>query len=164
MENNLVQVLNQDGQLVVSSRQVAENFDKEHKTVLRAIGDLVSNLGVAQNCADLFIEEDYQHEQNKQWYKEYLLTRDGFSLIVMAFTGAKALQWKLKYIEAFNKMEQQLREQQPAHKIPQTLSEALMFAGKLALEKEEADEAKRIAETRSNADMCRAMTALFNSK
>jgi phage regulator Rha-like protein len=41
--------------------------------------------------------------------KEYLLTRDGFSLVVMGFTGQKALQWKLKYIEAFNKMEAQLK-------------------------------------------------------
>ena len=64
-----------------------------------------------KNCADLFIEAEYQHPQNKQFYKEYLLTRDGFSLLVMGFTGSKALEWKLKYIEAFNKMEQALKNQ-----------------------------------------------------
>ena len=45
-------------------------------------------------------------------YTEYLLTRDGFSLLVMGFTGSKALEWKLKYIEAFNKMEEELRNSQ----------------------------------------------------
>ena len=42
----------------------------------------MSNEGVPQNWGDLFIESGYQHPQNKQWYKEYLLTRDGFSLLV----------------------------------------------------------------------------------
>src|SRR5699024_11811103 len=42
--------------------------------------------------------------------REFLLTRDGFSFIVMGFTGAKADQWKLKYIEAFNQMEGALKE------------------------------------------------------
>lgn len=57
-----------------------------------------------------FIKSSYVHEQNNQRYKEYLLTRDGFSLLVMGFTGKKALEWKLKYIEAFNKMELFIRE------------------------------------------------------
>ena len=64
----------------------------------------------AEKSADLFIESKYQHPQNKQWYKEYLLTRDGFSLLVMGFTGKEALQWKLQYIEAFNKMEEQIKQ------------------------------------------------------
>ena len=38
----------------------------------------------------------------------YLMTRDGFSLLVMGFTGQKALEWKLKYIEAFNYMEESI--------------------------------------------------------
>ena len=67
-------------------------------------------MGVAEKSADLFIESKYQHPQNKQWYKEYLLTRDGFSLLVMGFTGKEALQWKLQYIEAFNKMEEQIKQ------------------------------------------------------
>lgn len=111
--NNLVNIyLNQDGQAVVTSRQIAEDFEKEHSSVVvRAIENLIKELkGSRQNCTHLFIETEYQNEQNKQWYKEYLLTRDGFSLLVMGFTGPKALQWKLKYIEAFNKMEKALKE------------------------------------------------------
>ena len=111
--NNLVasiDVREYEGQPVVSSREVANNFEKKHKHVLECIENLKE--GVAEKSADLFIESKYQHPQNKQWYKEYLLTRDGFSLLVMGFTGAKALEWKLKYIEAFNKMEQYIKEQQ----------------------------------------------------
>lgn len=54
-----------------------------------------------------FIPSDYQNRGKT--YKKYLLTRDGFSLLVMGFTGPAALHWKLLYIEAFNKMEQTLR-------------------------------------------------------
>lgn len=52
-----------------------------------------------------FIESSYTDAKGET-RKEYLLTRDGFSLLVMGFTGKKALQWKLKYIDAFNRMEE----------------------------------------------------------
>lgn len=107
----LINIQNKDGVAVVSSRVVAYDFDKQHKHVLEAIDNLIKEMGVAEKSADLFIESKYQHPQNKQWYKEYLLTRDGFSLLVMGFTGKEALQWKLQYIEAFNKMEEQIKQQ-----------------------------------------------------
>ena len=106
-----IDVREYEGQPVVSSREVANNFEKQHKHVLECIENLKE--GVAEKSADLFIESKYQHPQNKQWYKGYLLTRDGFSLLVMGFTGAKALQWKLKYIEAFNKMEEKIKNINP---------------------------------------------------
>lgn len=108
--NNLINIQDKEGQLVVSSRQIARDFEKEHRVVLKTIDDLISEIGVAQNYADLFIPGEYIHEQNKQTYREYLLTRDGFSLLVMGFTGTKALEWKLKYIEAFNKMEEVIKK------------------------------------------------------
>ena len=106
----VINIQNKDGVAVVSSRVVAYDFDKQHKHVLEAIENLIKDMGVAEKSADLFIESKYQHPQNKQWYKEYLLTRDGFSLLVMGFTGKEALQWKLQYIEAFNKMEEQIKQ------------------------------------------------------
>lgn len=106
-----VRLSNQNGQVVVSSRKIAEDFGKRHDSVLRDINNLIGNIGSPQNCGSLFIESEYKHPQNKQWYKEYLMTRDGFTLLAMGFNGDKALQWKLKYIEAFNKMEQALKEQ-----------------------------------------------------
>lgn len=115
-----IDVKEYEGQPVVSSREVANNFEKQHKHVLECIENLKE--GVAEKSADLFIESKYQHPQNKQYYKEYLLTRDGFSLLVMGFTGAKALQWKLKYIEAFNKMEQYIKEQ----RVPQLTEKQML--------------------------------------
>lgn len=105
----LINIENVKGELVVSSREVAKNFGKEHKHVLRDIDNIKLD-GVAQNWAGLFIENEYQHEQNKQSYREYLITKDGFALLAMGFTGKKALEWKLKYIEVFNKMDHAIKE------------------------------------------------------
>lgn len=100
---NLVQV--NDGQIVVESRQIAEHFDKQHKHVLDAIENIT-----AENSAvtSMFCETTYTAGTGKA-YKEYLMNRDGFSLLVMGFTGKKALEWKIKYIQAFNAMEEELR-------------------------------------------------------
>jgi Rha family phage regulatory protein len=95
--------------LVTSSRDIAEKFEKRHNNVIRDIEDIF----LGQNSklsSDYFIESSYKAGTGKS-YKEYLLTRDGFSLLAMGFTGAKALKWKLKYIEAFNKMEEELKKQ-----------------------------------------------------
>lgn len=56
----------------------------------------------------MFCKTTYVNKQNNQTYPMYLMNRDGFSLLVMGFTGAKALEWKLKYIQAFNEMEKDL--------------------------------------------------------
>lgn len=109
--SNLINIINQDGNLVVSSRDVARDFGKEHYHVIEAIENKIKNLtheNSGVRITDLFINSEYEHRGNT--YKEYLLTRDGFSFIVMGFTGIKADKWKLKYIEAFNKMEQALKE------------------------------------------------------
>lgn len=106
--NNLINVTRQDGILVVSSREVARNFEKNHQHILRDIDGLKEGV---QNWTDLFLETNYVHEQNKQEYREILMNRDGFTLLAMGFTGKKALEWKLKYIEAFNKMENAIKNQ-----------------------------------------------------
>ena len=100
-----IEEINKEETLVVSSRDVAENFEKEHKHVLEAIREIKTSV---ENSAHLFIENKYQ-DSYKRDQTEYLLTRDGFSLLVMGFTGQKALDWKLKYIEAFNEMEKELK-------------------------------------------------------
>src|SRR5690625_7109033 len=63
-----------------------------------------------QDSTTLFYETTYVHEQNKQEYREYLMNRDGFTLLVMGFTGKQAMQFKLDYMNAFNRMEQQLKQ------------------------------------------------------
>ncbi|PWL51355.1 MAG: phage antirepressor Ant [Clostridium cadaveris] len=106
----LISIKNHEGEMVVTSREIAENFEKDHKNVIRDIENLIGQLKI-EHTPKYFIQAEYQHEQNKQTYKEYLLTRDGFTLLAMGFTGSKAIEWKLKYIDAFNKMEQALKEQ-----------------------------------------------------
>lgn len=101
-------VIMKDQQAVTTSLQVAEVFGKEHKVVLKAIYELKE--GVAQNYADLFYEDTYIHPQNKQKYRQIIMNRDGFTLLAMGFTGKKALQFKLQYINAFNDMEKTIKE------------------------------------------------------
>lgn len=93
----------QNGEPVASSRQIAENFGKEHKHVLDAVKNLVAENSAAKS---MFYETTYEN-RGKQ-YPMYLMNRDGFSLLVMGFTGKAALEWKLKYIQAFNEMEKKL--------------------------------------------------------
>ena len=95
----------ENNQIVTDSRSVAENFGKEHGKVLRSIDNLVSQNGLIKN---MFLEQT--REYHGRDFRYYLMNRDGFSLLVMGFTGVKALGWKLKYIEAFNSMERKLKE------------------------------------------------------
>ena len=104
---NLVEIKN--NQVITSSRQVAECFGKEHKNVLRDIENIIIQGGMLNfEHTQMFYKTTYTNKQNKQQYPIYLMNRDGFSLLVMGFTGKEALQWKIKYIEAFNAMEQEL--------------------------------------------------------
>lgn len=97
----------QNGEPVASSRQIAENFEKNHRDVLKAIETLEGGLRKTSHTP-MFYKTEYTHEQNGQTYPMYLMNRDGFSLLVMGFTGKAALEWKLKYIQAFNEMEKKL--------------------------------------------------------
>ncbi|AWZ48341.1 phage antirepressor Ant [Clostridiaceae bacterium 14S0207] len=108
--SSLVKILNQGGKLVVTSRQISENFNKRHGDVLEKIDNLIKEMNSTEKSVQYFIEDSYKDNSGRS-NKAYLLTRDGFSLLVMGFTGSIALQWKLKYIEAFNKIEQMLKEQ-----------------------------------------------------
>lgn len=100
----------QGNQVVVDSRNVAQNFGKYHKDVLETI----DNITKAEKSALVFFKKiTYQVKGNFKKYPAYLINRDGFSLLVMGFTGRKALQWKLKYIEAFNRMEEALKHPKP---------------------------------------------------
>lgn len=101
--NKLVVINN--NQIVVSSKDLAEHFGKEHKDVLENIRHIL----VAENSATKFFQETSSVYRGRE-FPFYLMNRDGFSLLAMGFTGKKALQWKLKYIEAFNEMEETLKQ------------------------------------------------------
>lgn len=103
-----------NNEAVCDSLQVAEKFGKRHDKLVSEIERMYSDLigiGCDQNGGDpMFIKSSYIHPQNKQIYPMYIMNRDGFSLLVMGFTGKKALEWKLQYIRAFNQMENIIRE------------------------------------------------------
>lgn len=115
--NNLV--IMKSKQALTTSLKVAETFEKKHQHVLRDIDSLkkdVSNFG--HMFEETSIKDSYGREQ-----RAYFMNRDGFTLLAMGYTGKKALQFKLKYIEAFNKMEKTIREQE----LPQTPEEKLQL-------------------------------------
>jgi Rha family phage regulatory protein len=112
MKNELM-IFEQKEKAVVSSRTIAKIFEKDHFHMLRDIKSLIE--GISKNGDTpkrYFISSEYVNKQNGQTYLEYLCTRDGFSLLAMGFTGQKALEWKLKYINVFNQMEAFIKERQ----------------------------------------------------
>lgn len=101
--NNLVVL--KDHQAVTDSLKVAESFDKKHKHVLETARNLA-----AENSATkkMFVESTYVNRGKE--YPMIYMNRDGFTLLAMGFTGKKALDFKLKYIQAFNEMEKRIRQ------------------------------------------------------
>jgi len=94
----------QNGEPVASSRQIAENFEKRHDHVMRDIDSFKKDV---PNFGEMFFEAEAPDSYGRP-QRTYLMNRDGFSLLVMGFTGKAALEWKLKYIAAFNEMEKKL--------------------------------------------------------
>ena len=112
-------VILQDYQAVTTSLSISDNFEKRHDHVLRDIKGIekdVPNFG--EMFHEVILPDSYGRER-----KAYLMSRDGFTLLAMSFTGKKALDFKLKYIAAFNEMEKQLNSS-----IPTTMVEALEMA------------------------------------
>lgn len=141
-----------NGKPVVSSRQIAENFDKNHRDVLRAVDNLKEDV---RNFAQMFFEsteaDSYGREQ-----RVYLMNRDGFTLLAMGFTGKAALEWKLKYITAFNEMEKKLAEK------PQLTRSQLLATALIAAHEELEEKDKRIAELTPDAEFARAVCIADN--
>lgn len=100
-------VFAKDGEVFANSRDVAAFFEKRHPHVLDAIDNLMKqepDLGLTN-----FRQTPYVEPTTGQTYRSYDMDRNGFTLLCMGFTGTKALKWKLRYIEAFNAMESELR-------------------------------------------------------
>jgi len=101
IEKQKINIITIEGKLTVSSMMVAEHFKKRHDNIIRTI----KSLEIPQDFRLLnFEESSYINDQNKE-QPAMNMTRDGFVLLVIGFTGKRAMEWKLKYIEAFNAME-----------------------------------------------------------
>lgn len=120
-------------QPLTNSKLVAEVFGKEHRDVTKAIRNLLK--GSAQNCAvlEMFSESTYLNEQNKL-QPMYVMNQDGFTLLAMGFTGSKAMEFKLKYIAAFNKMKKEIEASK--QDVPRNYLEALKSLVKSEEEKQ----------------------------
>jgi Rha family phage regulatory protein len=105
-DNPITHTLN--GQPAVSSREIALRFQKKHKEILRDIDRICSM------CPESFTERNFAPSEYTDSTGRalpcYLLTRDAFTLLAMGFTGKAALLWKLRYIEAFNALEEIVRK------------------------------------------------------
>ena len=99
-----------EGQIVVSSKDVADKFSKTHRDVTRAISAMDCS---AEFRARNFTHSEYVSAQNKR-LACYSITRDGFAFLCMGFTGKQAAHWKELYISAFNKMAKALISEPPA--------------------------------------------------
>lgn len=153
MEKEISVVIdNEHNQLVVSSLQIAEDFGKQHKNVIQSIENLVAENSAAKS---LFYETTYEN-RGKQ-YPMYLMNRDGFSLLVMGFTGKEAMNWKLKYIGAFNEMERQIKES--TGKLPTSPREILKL---IVQANEETD--KKVEELREDVNSKFKEMPLFNNE
>ena len=97
---------------VCDSLQVAEKFGKRHADVIRAIENLIKN-DPTQNCVRCFKKSKYKDAKG-EWRPMYFIDRDGFTFLIMGFTGKDADIWKWKYIEAFNQMEKFIQEKNTA--------------------------------------------------
>lgn len=93
---------------VVSSRTVAEELHKEHSKVIRSLETMLLE---NPNVASLIIPSSYKVEGQKRSYKEYLLTKDGFTLYMFNIQGHN--NFKMAYINKFNEMENALQNKLP---------------------------------------------------
>ncbi|MFV0344313.1 MAG: Rha family transcriptional regulator [Anaerocolumna sp.] len=119
--------MNKQEVTVVSSLDVAETFEKDHKHVMediRRIGDVISTA----EFSALFNLEDYKASNGKT-NPMYYMNRDGFTLLAMGYTGEKAMKFKLAYIKQFNAMEKALNgkliEREKGIAVRQSLTKAL---------------------------------------
>ncbi|EAI9446728.1 hypothetical protein C2679_03250 [Campylobacter jejuni] len=93
-----------DNAVYTTSLSVAEVFNKNHKNIIRKINEFPKD-----DFTKLNFELSKYIDSTGRILPCYKITRDGFSLLVMGFTGEKAYKWKIEFIKAFNEMEKRLR-------------------------------------------------------
>lgn len=126
MAHQEVSILASDGKATVSSLQLAEHFGINHKNVLRDIRAIVDKIPSA--FTKLNFELSGYPDPTGRTLPCYTLTRDGFTLLAMGYNSARAIQWKLKYIAAFNQLESQCLAQAKSLGVREGLQTALAVA------------------------------------
>lgn len=130
-------VISRHGQPITTSLIVAEAFEKKHLHVLRTIRDL--------GCSPGFTESNFGFSEytdpSGRTLPMYHITRDGFAILVMGFTGQKAMVWKERFIAAFNDLSRRAavsRAMLPRHPMLERLKVAMRLYDACEREGEEA--------------------------
>ena len=120
-----IRTVNKEEVTVVTSLDVAETFEKRHDHVLRDVEKLKKDI---PNFGEMFFETTMPDSYGRS-QKAFLMNRDGFTLLVMGYTGEKAMKFKLAYIKQFNAMEQALigkmKEREKGIAVRQALTKAI---------------------------------------
>lgn len=137
-----LQVLGQNNDFYVDSREVAEMVKKRHANLVRDIENYqeVLNQNSKLSSDDYFIENTYQAGTGKQ-YKNYLLTKKGCDMVANKMTGTKGTLFTAMYVDAFHKMDEHIKEQSQLN-VPQTPMQALEMM--FSVQKEQEQFNKRI--------------------
>lgn len=143
-----VSLVAKDGKVFATSLDVAKVFEKQHAHVMRDIR------AMSTRALSNFGESSYLNEQGREM-PMYEMNRDGFSFLVMGFTGEKADNFKLDFIDGFNQIEEALRLK-PQFQIPQTLSQALFLASQQAEQIEQ--QSKILLEQKPKVEFYEAIT------
>lgn len=116
--------------IICTSQAVSQTFGKKHDKVLRDIDNAISNLtksGEIDFSKINFIQSFYKDDKNRK-QPMYLLTRDGFTLLVFGYSGTRAMKFKVAYINRFNEMEDALKDRQQARMECRLLTDAIKFS------------------------------------
>ena len=122
-----IKKINKDDKVICTSLDISETFKKEHYHIIRDIKELQPKLDCTE-FNNMFYEDSYKASNGKK-NPMYLMNRDGFTLLVMGYTGEKAMKFKLDYIKQFNYMEKALNskclEREKGIAVRQALTKAL---------------------------------------
>ena len=120
-----IKTVNKEEVTVVTSIDVSETFGKRHDHVLRDVEKLKKDI---PNFGEMFFETTMPDSYGRS-QKAFLMNRDGFTLLVMGYTGEKAMKFKIAYIKQFNAMEQALigkmKEREKGIAVRQALTKAI---------------------------------------
>lgn len=126
-----IKIVGKEEVTVVTSLDVAETFGKEHYHVIEDIREIASKISTPE-FSGLFYETEYKASNGKK-NPMYYMNRDGFTLLVMGYTGEKAMQFKMAYIKQFNAMEKALigkvKEREKGIAVRQALTNAIKESG-----------------------------------
>ncbi|MDO5375730.1 MAG: Rha family transcriptional regulator [Staphylococcus rostri] len=131
-----LQVIEQNNEFYLDSREVAEIVGKRHDNLVRDIDNYSSVILQNSNlrAADFFVESSYTSNNNNT-YKCYLLTRKGCDIVANKMTGSKGVLFTAMYVDAFHKMDEHIKQSQLS--VPQTPMQALEMMFKVQKEQEQ---------------------------